>query len=206
MKKIIYILAKKLSIITVILLFSNIMFACSNSQKDQPQEVEIYKNNDLGWEMPIASGWEKMSDEKINRMINRGKSALEKSTDTEVENIDATKHLLSLEKGLNNFISNITKQTEEEFQENLDILKEVMYKTYLDNGFNVEVIENPDVDIDGVKFKNVTYKLSFDDKKFEQNYYFAYHRGYFFNVAWTTYEDAAKKEIENAFKASKFLK
>lgn len=41
----------------------------------------------------------KISDEKIDEMVTKGKSTIEQSTGIEVENIEQTKHLLNIEKG-----------------------------------------------------------------------------------------------------------
>lgn len=206
MKKIIYYLSGKLNLTIAFLLFTNFLFACGNVDKDKTTNSENYKNTEFGWEMPIPSGWQKMDNEKVNRMLNKGKSAFEKSTNTEVEDIDATKQLLYLEKGLNNFGSNITKIKEEEFQEFFEMSKEIINKTFSDNGFNVQIIENSDVEIDGVNFKHITYHLTFDNNNLVQDNFFTYRNGYFFTVSTTCYNDEEKKEIEKAFLTSKFTK
>jgi len=182
------------------------LLSCNKSQDKQPNETEIYKNDEIGWEMRLPNGWKKKSDDKINQLVNRGATKIEESLQVKIEDIDKTKHLLCLEKGLNQFITNITKQTKDEYQESISLMNDILNQTYTNNGLQVNMIENPDINIDGINFKHSTYQLSSNGIKFEQNFYMTYHNGYLFNVSLTTYTEEAKKEIEDVFKNSKFKK
>jgi len=197
---------KSISKIFTFVYFALIISACSKTDDKKPADIEIYKNSELGWEMKIIPGWNKMGEEKLKQMTNKGKSKIEESMQIEIDNIDATKYLLCVEKGLNQFVTNITKQSKEEYDESVSAMKDILLQTYTSSGIEVNVIENPDINIDGVNFKHTTYKLSSQGNSFEQNFYTTYHKGYLFVATLTTYQDDIKKEIEDAFKNSKFQK
>lgn len=192
-----------------LLAFSIIFIACAKGKNEIP---ETYFSSELGWKMEIVKGWEKMDSSQVAALTSRGISELKSQTGLDSVDMSTTKQLLHLQLSqnkLNKFTSSIDKQnitSEEEFNIYLDYILALLYDTFTGMNFKVEKIENPDVTIDGVKFKHITFKLSSSGDVLEQNLYVAYRNGYIFTVAIITTNEKYKKEIETAFLNSKFSK
>ena len=196
----------------VFLLFTTVLIGCGKGKNEKAEIVDTYYSPELGWKMQIVKGWEKIDSNKVAEMTNKGISAIQSQTGIDSVDVSATKQLLNLQLSgnkTNKFLSNIEKwdfASEKEFTEHLNFLLGLVYDTFTGLKFNVEKIENPDVIIDGVKFKHITFKLSQNGYNLEENMYIAYHKGYLFTVTIVTTQESYKKEIEIAFLNSKFSK
>lgn len=102
-------------------------------------ESGTYQNEKIGWKMPIPSGWEVQSRERVAQVEGIGKDAMENASGQEIEKTHTP--LLYLEKDrFNRFTSaydHFDAQKDGDFKESTNALYQFILQTYKQRGMKV---------------------------------------------------------------------
>ncbi len=171
----------------------------------------IYKSEEIGWEIEIPDGWEIVTMEESDAFQKKGLDIMEPMLD---ENIDVSKlrNLLSFKKNMFNLFQSTSEPYEIEYdgewEENNKALREFLLDAYQQEGIEVTASDITTEIIDGLKF--YTYTFSLYDKNgnviLNQIMYSRWHNGFDFGVNINYNDEDLKTEMLTAFRNSKFRK
>ena len=207
-------------IIILIACFS--LISCKEKRqtlKDKQSELETgsldsthrYKADDIGWTAKVPGGWEVQSKDATKENTERGKKAIEKTINVEVD-ASALQQLINLKKGrFNSFLSTIEPYNEKKegsYEANNEKLYELMKKTYADQGIKA-TYEEDTATIDGLSFyvfKAKIYKPDSKEVLLNQVMYSRLINGYDFGMTLSYNDEDALMELENMVFTSRFSK
>ena len=173
--------------------------------------AENYTNEELGWSIDIPNGWTIISEERYEKIRQKGKDIIEESTG---EVIDSTilAPILGFEKDLSNSLlvsaGKAELSYEGELEEDNAFAKANTYKIYRDQGLEVDSTSTSWVEIDGVKvqlFAFIVNHPNFSNEVVEQ-IYSGWYNGHVFRMYLTFDNEADREILEAALFNSKFEK
>ncbi|MEM6805514.1 MAG: hypothetical protein AAF696_29225 [Bacteroidota bacterium] len=198
-----------------ILLFASFYYSCGpldpNKQIDQGNVSEnIYTNEEIGWTIEIPEGWQVMSRDQLDKNLEQGSEAVEEALGAEID-YSQLKYLISFQKNpFNIFQSSAEKfelTYENEWEENNEKLKEILYETYAQQGIPADT-SSSSMKIDDLEFKVFHIKISGADGELllTQEVYSRYINGYDFsvNINYNNQED--KESMMEVWRNSRFRK
>lgn len=202
--------------IILLLIVSISTYTCKNvdpnNQIDEGNiENNVYKSNEIGWEMEIPKGWEIVTMEETKSFQEKGTDFLEDIAEAEID-VSKLRNLLSFKKGLFNMFQSTSEpyeiEYEGEWEENAVALKEFLYDAYTQQGIKVSVSDTTTELIDGLEFQLYTFSLYGPDDEviLNQMMYSTLTNGYDFGVNINYNNDTDKNEMLKAFQNSKFRK
>lgn len=210
---------KKLATLFSFPIFCSTLVLCSSvfvspsivcsQEVTQSQENEFFFEP-LQWRFTIPQGWVKRTTKEIDTTRKKGKKALEKSLEGEID-IDTSKQLLYLKKGAANFFtSDVEPHTLVEadvYAAEQEAMFNALLKSYADNGIKATGVRGKEV-IDGVEFS--TLAVSFFSKKdssvlvAKARYFDAQFESYTLLLSYTCTSEDQRREIASAIKNSRF--
>lgn len=202
-----------LSVLVGLTLFTS----CKNINKQVDQgafEGRLYTNEELGWTMEVPKGWKVSSLEEREELEAKGKNAIEKTIETEMDiDLDQLKHLVAFQKGQFDVFQSTTEpftiEYEGEWEETEALLKELLYYTYLDTGMQVDTTETTVEWVDGLDFSTYSFALSDEKGKLfisQIVYTRLMNDSLSFGVNLSFTNDRNRDEMLKAWRGSKFEK
>jgi hypothetical protein len=191
-------------------IFGLIVLAACNSSTEQQETKSAanYTNKQLGWTISIPEGYKLISKAKIEVNDQKGKEAINKVYEGEV-NTDSLKHLVSFQKNqLNIFDSTIEPYVEKydgEYETNNQALKKLLFDTYSNQKIKIDTLSGKEV-IQGLDFNAFYIKVYGPSGAvlMHQVMYSTLLKGYDFGVNINYNNEEDKKILMDAFKNSKF--
>lgn len=201
-----------------------LLIACKNESKpqtlkDKQKEIEtgsldssnIYKVDEIGWTVRIPAHWEIMTRETLKKNTERGKKAMEKAMDSQID-VSGLVQLLNLKKDqFNSFLSTIEPypgedglSEEEHNQQVYNVIKEA----YKMNGIHARYQEDSTI-IDGLRFYVFHIRLYAPDKEkiiFRQVLYSRNINGYDFGMTINYNNEKPMEELSEMVYSSHFSK
>lgn len=189
------------------------LLACNSSPATKSNTVaeetpQSYTNSDIGWTMAIPKGFKLLSQTRIKDSEAKGKEAIGKVYDGEV-NTDSLRHLLNFQKNqLNLFGSTIERYAEKhpgDYEKNNEQIKKLLYDTYtkqkikIDTSSAIETIQGHQFHAFYIKIYGPSGALLLN-----QILYGTLIKGYDFGVSINYDNETDKKLILDAFRQSKF--
>lgn len=165
----------------------------------------------LGWSLRLPRTFVLVSDQENQELTDKGKSAIEKSTDVQVD-MSGLVTLLSASQGEFNYISATIQafdpKEDGDYLEVNEGVKAMLYKTLADQmpGGKVDTSSTRQV-IDGLEFSRFNADISVDNKKIlTMVMLFKLYKGYDFGITYVYIDDKARAIIENMLANSRFEK
>ncbi|WP_379087013.1 hypothetical protein [Pedobacter sp. UC225_65] len=186
-----------------------VLAACNSSTPQQEANAAAnYTNKELGWTITIPEGYKLISKAKIEVNDQKGKEAINKVYEGEV-NTDSLKHLVSFQKNqLNIFDSTIEPYVEKypgEYETNNQALKKLLFDTYNNQKIKIDTLSGKEV-VQGLDFNAFYIKVYGPSGAvlMHQVMYSTLLKGYDFGVNINYNNEEDKKILMDAFKNSKF--
>lgn len=190
-----------------ILIFSS-FFGCSSS--DAPvTEVTVYKNDILGWTMPIPDGWRNMTPEEIEHIQSSGSTMLEDFVESEIttDHITNTLHVRYDQFNLlQSYYEEYTYTSQEEWDQNLEEMIQLLGDVMRENKIHFDQSRINQEMIDGIPFKSqltTIYGPTLQPILYQLNYYGVVN-GKDLTVNINYNSDLYKRTILGAWKSSSF--
>lgn len=165
----------------------------------------------LGWSLRLPRTFVLVSDKENQELTDKGKSAIEKSTDVQVD-MTGLVTLLSASQGEFNYISATIQafnpEEDGDYMEVNEGVKAMLYKTFTDQmpGGKVDTSSSRQV-IDGIEFARFNADISADNKKImTMVMLYKLYKGYDFGITYVYVDDKARITIEKMLSDSKFEK
>lgn len=196
-------------------LCASILFSCGpanpNEQIDEGLvKGERYTSKEIGWSIEIPAQWKIVSRDKLEDLDEKGKAAIEKTAEMEV-NTKMLKHLISFQKDPFNIFSSTSEPYQEaspgEYQQNNQLLYDIIYKTFTDQGIQADTSSGKEL-IHGLEF-NTFYTTIYDLEGkviLRQILYSRLINGYDFGVNINYNNEQDKTTLLNAWRRSKFTR
>lgn len=182
-----------------------------NSVDEGIVEGNIYSSKEIGWTIEIPKGWTIIDKEKTEETAKKGLKAIEETIDEKVD-YSEVKNLISFRKNKFNIFQSTSEpfevEHEEEWEENNDALKKIIYSTYENQGIKVDSSATTIEKIDGLDFQ--TYNFTIYSRKGEiilkQMMLSRLINGFDFGVNLNYNNDKDRDELLKVFRNSKFIK
>ena len=195
--------------ILILLIFT--VFACKEKKSVDSGFINsdnIYENKEIGWQMPIPSGWRIMTVDQRDVMNERGKKAIENSVASTVDT-DGLKNLLAFQKDKKNIFNSTSQPFAEEYEgewiENQEEVKRVLTETYEQYGIRLEASDITTENIGGIDFHVFHLKVFLPNNEVLVQYmYSTYINGLDFGVNINYTNEKYGQEMLEAFKKSRF--
>ncbi|OUD35277.1 hypothetical protein [Flavobacterium sp. FPG59] len=174
-------------------------------------EGNIYTSQEIGWTIVIPKGWTIVDKEKNKEINEKGLKALEETLEGEVD-YSKLKNLISLQKDqFNNFQSTsepFELEYDGEWEENNSALKEIIYKTYLNQGIKADSSATTVEKIDGLDFQKYSFTIYSPkgEALLKQIMFSRLINGFDFGVNINYNNDKDRDELLKVFRNSKFKK
>ncbi|RZJ81702.1 MAG: hypothetical protein EOO47_03320 [Flavobacterium sp.] len=199
---------KKLLSISCFVLLLN---ACTSNTKtvEEPKST-LYKSDEIGWEIEIPAGFNKISQARIDANDKLGKEAVGKVYDGDVK-VDSLRHLVSFNKNrFNLFDSTIEPYTEQkpgEYEANNQLIKKLIFDTYAKQGIKIDTSSNK-IEVSGLQFHAFYIKVFGPNGTtvLNQVMFNRAIRNYDFGINITFNNSIDSALLIDAFKQSKFDK
>lgn len=199
----------KINYLCCIVLLSAVT-ACNSPAKKEAPKLESYTSNEIGWTIEIPAGYKLTSQAKIEVNDKKGKEAIDKVYEGEV-NTDSLKHLASFQKNqLNLFDSTIEPYVEKhagDYDANNKLIKQLIFDTYHKQGIKADTLSSKE-NIQGQQFNAFHIKVYGPNgtEIMNQIMFSKIIKGYDFGVNISYNNEVDKKTLLDAFKQSKFAK
>lgn len=192
-----------------------ILFSCGPADPNKHIDEglvrgERYTSKEIGWSIEIPANWKIVSRDKLENLDEKGKAAIEKTAEMEV-NTKMLKHLISFQKDAFNIFSSTSEPYQEaspgEYQQNNQLLYEIIYKTFADQGIQADTSSGKEL-IHGLEF-NTFYTTIYDLEGkviLRQILYSRLINGYDFGVNINYNNEEDKTTMLNVWKRSKFTR
>lgn len=136
--------------------------SCGKKEQDENIDGRTYTSRDIGWTINIPDRWEIVSQDRLEKLDKKGLEAIESVVEGSVD-YSKLKHLISFSN--NQF--NIFQSTIEPFESEYDgewedinkALKEIILRTYKENGIRADATEISNESIDGLVFQKYEVTL-----------------------------------------------
>ncbi|MBB2146364.1 hypothetical protein GM921_12760 [Pedobacter sp. LMG 31464] len=184
--------------------------ACNSQAKKEGTKLESYTSTEIGWTIEIPAGYKLISQAKIEASDKKGKEAVDKVYEGEV-NTDSLKHLASFQKNqLNLFDSTIEPYVEKQpgdYEANNKLIKQLIFDTYHKQGIKADTLSSKE-NIQGQQFNAFHIKVYGPNgtEIMNQIMFSKIIKGYDFGVNISYNNEADKKILLDSFKQSKFAK
>lgn len=174
-------------------------------------EGNIYTSQDIGWTIEIPKGWSIIDKEKTKSTNEKGLKALEETIDEKID-YSGLKNLISFQKNQFNVFQSSSEpfklEYEGEWEENNAKLKDIVYRTYENQGIKVDSTVTKIETIDGLDFQSFSFTI-FSPKGvviLKQIMFSSLINGYDFGVNINYNNDKDRDELLKVFRESKFKK
>ena len=199
----------------LLLIFISILFSCG--QRDPNKQIvdgsikgDFYTSSDIGWTIEIPKGWRIMSKDKITKDHKKAMESIESTVQTEID-ISTFKQLVNFQKDQFNIFNSNSEafkiEYDGEWEDNYRNNIQILYETYLDQGFNVDT-SSTFVRIDNLKFN--VFKIKLYDPKgnviLYQDMYTRLINGFQMGVVISYNNDIDKRTMMKVWQNSKFSK
>jgi hypothetical protein len=181
-----------------------------NQQIDEGSVSEdIYTSEEIGWTIPIPKGWEIVTLNQTKEYLEKGIDAVEEVVDADVD-YSNLKNLISFKKNRSNLFSStsepFTIEYEGEWEENNELLKELILETFDKQGIKAEASPTEIELIDELEFQTYefTMKLPNGDVFLRQKIYSRHINGFDFGANISYDNETFGSEMLSAWKQSKF--
>ncbi len=180
-----------------------------NKQVDEGTVKEnIYHSKEIGWTMEIPKGWNITQREVAQEREDKGLKAINEANGIDYD-ASGLKQLISFQKDRFHIFSSTSEKFEleydGEYEENKELVKEILYDTYASNGIKVDTISSKEK-IDNLEFDlfHITVYGPKGDIILYQDLYCRYKNGFDFGVNLNYLNDKEKTELMRVWKNSKF--
>jgi hypothetical protein len=197
--------------ITSIVLFV-FFIACKSDPNKQVGEGKIvdnmYYSKEIGWTFKIPEGWTIIKQEEAKERSDDGMKLISEANGVNYD-VSGLKHLINLKKDMFHSFSATSEKFdityEGEYEETQQYVKEILHKTYANNGIKVDTFSTVEK-IDGIKFDrfHITMYGPNGNVILHQDLYSKYIKGFDFGVNLNYINDEKRDELMNAWKNSKF--
>lgn len=182
-----------------------------NKQIDEGNVKDrIYESKQIGWSIEIPKGWTIVSRDKLEANDQRGKDAIEKVYEGEIDT-KGLKHLISFQKDKFNVFASTSEPFQEEFpgeyEQNNMALNNLLYETFAGQGIRIDTSSGKEP-IQGLEFNTFYSTIYSGDGKviLKQTLYSQLINGHDFGVTLSYNNDQDKKTMVDALKNSRFNK
>ena len=196
----------------VTLLVITILISCKsdpNKQIDEGQIVEnIYHSEEIGWTMEIPTGWNITHGSEVSRRTKKGLDAINETAGIDYD-ASELKKLLNFQKDRFHIFQSSSEpfelEYENEWKENNEGIKELIYVTYLSRGIKIDTSSSKET-IDKLEFEVFHITMYGLDGKIilYKDMYGRHINGYDFGVNLNYINDKEKSEMMKAWRNSKF--
>ena len=202
---------------TVILCIAFIgLFSCKevdpNNQIDEGNiENNIYKSNEIGWEIEIPKGWDLITMEETDAFQDKGEDLLQTMVEDDID-MSQLRNLLAFKKNAFNMFQSSSEpfeiEDEGEWKENNKALKELLEDAFAQEGIKIKASDISTEIIDGLEFMVYTFTIYSPDDKviLTQIMYSIWINGFDFGVNINYNDNNYKNEMLTAFRNSRFKK
>lgn len=201
-------------LIGIVFLFG--LFGCSNPDPNSQIDEGLisgnsYRSEEIGWSMDVPVGWKLLSRKQVDRFEKKGADLLSETVGGEIE-FEGLKNLLHFQKDRFNMFQSTSEpielEYEGEWEQSNEDLKQVLLRTYINQGIHTEVSETRKEEIGGVLFEVYDFTLFAPDGEvvIEQTMYSTHRNGYDFGVNLTYNSDEARDAMLDVWRRSKFEK
>ena len=184
--------------------------SCQEKKKVDSGSIEnnIYVNEETGWKITIPDGWKIMTTDQRNQMNEKGKRAIEDAMGAQVD-VEGLRNLIGFQKDIKNIFNStlepFVEDYEGEWEENNELIKEILLETYSQNGISAKVSDTKKEKIGGVDFLCFSIIVNLpDNSTFTQIMYSAFINGYSLGININYTDKKHGEEMINAFKNSTF--
>ena len=195
------------------LLITVLLLSCKNIGPDKPAdkgkiEAGVYHNETIGWTITIPEGWKITAQDQVEEQTRTGLDAIQEATDMEYD-YSGLIHLLNFEKDqTHSFQSSLEPfelQYEGEWEENSQLVKELMHETYASRGILVDTTSSKE-NIGGLEFDvfHLTLYTPEGEVFLYQDMYARHYMGFDFGVNLNYLRTEEKNEMLQAWKNSEF--
>lgn len=182
----------------------------NNTVDEGKVDENIYTSEEIGWSIEIPKGWEVTTMEYKEQKEKKGYDALKEVIGD--FDYNELKNLIGFKKGQFNIFQSTSEpfelEYEGEWEDNNQLLKEVMFHTFENQGIKVDTTATKIEKIDGLDFHSFSFKV-FDPKGkviLTQIVYSRLINGFDFGVNINYNNDKDRDEMLNAWHNSKFKK
>lgn len=174
-------------------------------------EENIYTSQEIGWTIEIPEGWKVVDKQKTKETNEKGLKAIEKTIEGEID-YSGLKNLISFQKNQFNIFQSSSEpfelEYEGEWEETNSELKEIIYKTYLNQGIKADSSATIIEKIDGLDFHKYSFTIYSPKGKviLNQIMYSRLINGFDFGVNINFNNDKDKDELLKVLRNSKFKK
>ena len=203
-------ITKHITFLLIIFSFVSCKHVDPNKEVDEGEVKGVtYTSKEIGWTMELPRGWEITTKEQLDQNTKKGME-LVKEVAGEID-YSSLKHLISFQKNKFNVFQSTSERYklsyEGEYEENNQLLKEVIYNTYTGQGIKVDTSSSIK-EIDGLDF--FTFHIIMYDPKgniiLYQDMYNRHVNGFDFGVNLTYNNETEKKTMEDLWFNSKLKK
>ncbi|WP_166963874.1 hypothetical protein [Yeosuana marina] len=180
-----------------------------NKQVDEGTVKEnIYHSKEIGWTIEIPEGWNVTQREETQERQDRGLKAINEAIGIDYD-ASGLKQLISFQKDRFHVLQSSSEKFEPEYdgeyEENKELVKEMLYELYASRGIKVDTISSKEK-IDNLEFNlfHITVYGPKDNIILHQDLYFRYINGLDFGVNLNYIKEKEKIELMRVWKNSKF--
>jgi len=202
-----------LSILSLLMVLAFV--SCKQSDPNEQIDEGTVKDNtytsqEIGWTIKIPEGWSVVEKEETEAHSEKGLKAMEASIEGEI-NFGEFKSLIVFQKNQFNLFQSSSESFEitheDEWEENNEALKELLYITYTNQGIKVDTSSSEAI-IDELKFDvfHITMYGEDDEVILYQDMFSRHMNGFIFGVNLNYNNDQDKQVMMDAWKNSTFKK
>ena len=192
------------------------IFSCKevdpNNQIDEGNiENNIYKSNEIGWEIEIPKGWDLITMEETDAFQDKGEDLLQTMVEDDID-MSQLRNLLAFKKNAFNMFQSSSEpfeiEYEGEWKENNIALKELLEDAFAQEGIKMKASDISTEIIDGLEFMVYTFTIYSPDDKviLTQIMYSKWINGFDFGVNINYNDEDYKNEMLTALRNSRFTK
>lgn len=207
---------KNHGLILIILIFLIILPSCKKTDPNKTIDEgniseNVYTSQEIGWTIEIPKGWKIISKEEKDKWQKKGEKAITEFTGEEMQ-YEGLKDLVGFKKNQFNIFQATSEpfevEYEGEWEENNQILKELLYQTFESQGIRVDSTETSTETIDNIDFKTFSFTIygPKGDIILKQITYSTLINGLDFGVNMSYNNDKNRDEMLKVWRGSKFNK
>ena len=203
-------------IIIVVTIVITTLVSCGKADPHPQVDEGTVKNNlytseEIGWSIEIPENWTVIDKEKAKANVEKGYKVIEETIEGEID-YSELKNLIGFKKNQFNIFQStsepVVEEYEGEWEVNNELLKGIIYNTYLNQGIKSDTSATTIEKINGLDFKKYSFTIYSPNGEviIEQIVYSKLINGYDFSVNINYNNEEDKDVMMNAWKNSRFKK
>ena len=203
-------------IIIVVTIVITTLVSCGKADPNQQVDEGTVKNNiytseEIGWSIEIPENWTVIDKEQAKANVEKGSKVIEETIEGEID-YSELKNLIGFKKNQFNIFQStsepVVEEYEGEWEVNNELLKGIIYNTYLNQGIKSDTSATTIEKINGLDFKKYSFTIYSPNGEviIEQIVYSKLINGYDFSVNINYNNEEDKDVMMNAWKNSRFKK